>query len=131
MDFLIQHKAKRGGGFLYLISAKVQLLGFCRAVRTCGNGVNNFTLGCSESTVQRVNILGGGNLIDRTLKPCHRKQRVVKALVACNGAENLARFGYGDSPFLCHVGAYYFDDGNTAFFLGVLLHHIKIDRLRV
>ena len=129
--FLVQYHAIRGGDFLYLISAKVQFLGFCRAVRTRGNGVNDFALGSSQRTVQRIDVLGSKNLIDRTLKPCNGKQRVVKALVACHGAENLARFGYGDSPFLCHVGAYHLDNGNTAFFLRVFLHHIKIDRLGV
>ena len=33
--------------------------------------------------------------------------------------------------FLCGVGAYHLDDGDAAFFFGVLLHHVKIDWLGV
>ena len=127
----IQYEAKRSGDFLYLIFPKVKLPGLRRAVRTCGNGVNHFALGRSESAVQSVNVLGGGNLIDRTLKTCHGENRLVQPLSARDGAEYLARLPYGDSAFLCGVGAYHLDDGDAAFFLGVLLHHVKIDWLGV
>ena len=131
VDFLIQHHAIRGCGFLDLVFAKVQLFRFCRAVRTCGNGVNDLALGSPERTVQSINILGSTNLIDSPLQTAEVENRLIQALVACHGGEHLARLLHGNCAFLCHVGAYHFNERNAAFLLGVLLHHIKINRLGV
>ena len=43
----------------------------------------------------------------------------------------LARLFYGNCAFLCHIGTYYLNNGNAAFFLGIFLHHIKINRLGI
>ena len=131
MDFLIQHHSIRGSNFLDLVFTKIQFFGFCRAVCTCGYGVNHFALGSPERTVQSINVLGGGNLIDSPLQTADRENRLIQALVACHGGEHLARFLHGNRAFLCHVGAYHLNERNAAFLLGVLLHHIKINRLRV
>ena len=131
MDFLIQYETERSSNLFDLVLSKIQLLGFCRTVFACGNSIHNLALRSSERSVQSINILGGGNLIDRTLQIADREDRLIQALVACNGAEHFARFGYGNCAFLCHIGAYHFNNGNAAFFLGVLLHYIKIDRLGV
>ena len=55
----------------------------------------------------------------------------MQSLIACHGAEYFARLFYGNCTFLCHIGAYYLNNSNAAFFLGVFLHHIKINRLGI
>lgn len=77
------------------------------------------------------NILGCGNLIDCTLKTADRENRLIQPLIACHGAEYLARLFYSNCAFLCHIGTYYLNNGNAAFFLRVFLHHIKINRLGI
>ena len=129
--FAIQYHAIRCSDFLYFVFPKVKLPGLRRTVHTCGNGINHFALGRSESAVQSDDVLGGGNLIDRTLKSCHGENRLIQPFCARYGAEYLARLPYGDCAFLCSVGAHHLDDGDAAFFLGVLLHHVKIDWLGV
>ena len=131
VDFLIQHHAIRGCGFLDLVFAKIQLFGFCHAVCTCGYGINDLALGSPERTVQSINVLGSTNLIDSPLQTADRENRLIQALVACHGGEHLARLLHGNCAFLCHIGAYHFNERDAAFLLGVLLHHIKINRLGV
>jgi len=131
VSFLVQHHSERRCDFLDLVSAEIEFLAYCRTVCTCGNGIDHFALRSSECTVQRVNILGGGNLVDCTLKPTHRIGRLIQTSRFIDGAEHFARFGYGNRAFLRHIGAYHLNDGNAAVNLGVLLHHIKIDRLGV
>ena len=116
VDFLIQYETERSSNLFDLVLSKIQLLGFCRTVFACGNSIHNLALRSSERSVQSINILGGGNLIDRTLQIADREDRLIQAFVACNGAEHLARFSYGNCAFLCHIGAYHFDNGNAAFF---------------
>ena len=131
MSFLVQHHSKRCCDFLDLVFSEIEFLAYRRTVCTCGNGIDNLALRSSERTVQSINILGGGNLIDCALKPTHRIDRLIQAACFIDGAEHFARFGYGNRAFLRHIGAYHLNDGNAAVNLGVLLHHIKIDRLGV
>ena len=131
MNFLVQHHSKRRCDFLDLVFAEIEFLAYRRTVCACGNGIDNLALRSSERTVQSINILGGGNLIDCALKSTHRIDRLIQAACFIDGAEHFARFGYGNRAFLCHIGAYHLNDGNAAVNLGVLLHYIKIDRLGV
>ena len=131
MNFLVQHHSKRSCDFLDLVFAEIEFLAYRRTVCACGNGIDHLALRSSERTVQSINILGGGNLIDCVLKPRHRIDGLIQAVCFIDGAEHFARFGYGNRAFLCHIGTYYLNDGNAAVNLGVLLHHIKIDRLGV
>ena len=131
MDFLIQHHSIRSCDFLNLIFSEIQFFGFCCTVLSCRNGIHNLALVCSDRSVQSDNILGCGNLIDCTLKTADRENRLIQSLIACHGAEYLARLFYGNCTFLCHIGAYYLNNGNAAFFLGIFLHHIKINRLGI
>ena len=131
VNFLVQHHSKRSCDFLDLVFAEIEFLAYRRTVCTCGNGIDHFALRSSERTVQSINILGGGNLIDCALKPTHRIDGLIQAACFIDGAEHFARFGYGNRAFLRHIGAYHLNDGNAAVNLGVLLHHIKIDRLGV
>ena len=131
VSFLVQYHSKRSCDFLDLVFAEIEFLAYRRTVCACGNGIDHIALRSSERTVQRVNILGGGNLIDCALKPTHRIDGLTQAACFIDGAEHFARFGYGNRAFLRHIGAYHLNDGNAAVNLGVLLHHIKIDRLGV
>ena len=131
VNFLVQHHSKRCCDFLDLVFAEIEFLAYRRTVCACGNGIDNLALRSSECAVQSINILGCGNLIDCTLKPTHRIDRLIQAACFIDGAEHFARFGYGNRAFLRHIGAYHLNDGNAAVNLGVLLHHIKIDRLGV
>ena len=131
MDFLIQHHSIRSCNFLNLIFSEIQFFGFCCTVLSCRNGIHNLALFGSDRSVQSDNILGCGNLIDCTLKTADRENRLIQSLIACHGAEYLARLFYGNCTFLCHIGAYYLNNGNAAFFLGIFLHHIKINRLGI
>ena len=131
MSFLVQYHSKRSSDFLDLVFSEIEFLAYRRTVCTCGNGIDNLALRSSERTVQSINILGGGNLIDCAFKPTHRIDRLIQAACFIDGAEHFARFGYSNRSFLRHIGAYYLNDGNTAVNLGVFLHHIKIDRLGV
>ena len=131
MNFLVQHHSKRSCDFLDLVFSEIEFLAYRRTVCACGNGIDNLALRSSERTVQSINILGGGNLIDCALKSTHRIDRLIQAACFIDGAEHFARFGYGNRAFLRHIGAYHLNDGNAAVNLGVLLHHIKIDRLGV
>ncbi len=131
VNFLVQHHSERRCDFLDLVFAEIEFLAYRRTVCTCGNGIDNLALRSSERTVQSINILGGGNLIDCALKSTHRIDRLIQAARFIDGAEHFARFGYGNRAFLCYIGAHHLNDGNSAFNLGVLLHHIKINRLGV
>ena len=131
MSFLVQHHSKRCCDFLDLVFAEIEFLAYRRTVCACGNGIDHLALRSSERTVQSINILGGGNLIDCALKPTHRIDGLIQAARFIDGAEHFARFGYGNRTFLRHIGAYHLNDGNAAVNLGVFLHHIKIDRLGV
>ena len=131
VDFLIQNHAIRGFHFLNFVPAQIQLLRGGCTVCSCGNGVNHFALFSSYCSIQSHNILGCGNLIDRTLQTADGENRLIQSLVACHGREYLARLLHGNRAFLRHVGAYHFNERDAAFLLGVLLHHIKINRLGV
>ena len=131
MNFIIQDHAIRGGHFLDLISAQIQLLRGGCTVCACGNGVNHFSLRRTERTVQSHNILGCGNRIHSPLKTADGENWLIQSLVACHGREYLARLLHGNRAFLRHIGAYHFDDRDAAFLLGVFLHHIQRNRLGV
>ena len=131
MDFVIQHHSVRSCDFLDLIFAQIQLFGFCSSVRACGNSVNNLALRSSQRSVQSINILGGGNLINRTFKPLYRKYGLIHSVILRNGSKHFARFGNGNCTFLRHIGANYLNDRNAAFFGRAVLRYIKIDRLGV
>ena len=77
---IVQYHAVRCFCFSDRIFAEVQRLACGIAAFIGGYGIDNRTLCIAERTVRRDNILGGGNLIDRTCETFVCKNEAVHAV---------------------------------------------------
>ena len=89
---IVQHHAVGRFCFSDRIFAEVQRFACGVAVFIGGYSVDNRTLGIAECAVRRDNVLGGGNLIDRTCETFICKNKAVYAVRFHSGEEDLAAF---------------------------------------
>ena len=131
VNFVIENHAIRSRDFLYFIAAKIQFLAGCRPVCTGGNGIHNLSLRSPKGSIQRIDVLGCGDLIYRTFQAADCKNRLIHSSGFRNRAEHFAGLGNGNGSFLGYVFPYHLNDGNAAFLRRILLYHIEIDRFRI
>ena len=114
--------------FLYLELAQVEGLALGCSVLAGGDGVHYLARRITQGAIQSVDVLQSGNLKHRTRQALHLVHRLVNALVFCHRGEHLAGFADLDDSFLGHIGLGDFDYRHAAFFVGIVLGHIKVNR---
>ena len=114
--------------FLHLEFAQVKGLALGRSVLAGGNGVHYLARRVAQGAVQGVDVLQGSNFKHRAGQALHLVHRLVNALAFCHRGEHLAGFADLDDSFLGHVGLGDFDHRHAAFFAGIVLGHIKVNR---
>ena len=114
--------------FLHLEFAQVEGLALGRSVLAGGDGVHYLTCRIAQGAVQGVDVLQGGNFKHCTGQALHLIHRLVNALVFCHRGKYLAGLADFDDSFLGHVGLGDFDHRHAAFFAGIVLGHIKVNR---
>ena len=131
VDFGIQYIAGGGCDLPDLVFAEIQRLAFGKSRFIGRYGINHFTGRSTQRTVRRDNILGGGDLIDRTRQAPNGENRLIQSVRLGHGRKDLAGFADLDNAFLRHVRLRDLDHRNGVFLRGIVGGHIKIDRLTV
>ena len=114
--------------FLHLEFAQVKGLALGRPVLAGGDGVHYLARRVAQGAIQGVDVLQGGDFKHRIGQALHLIHRLVNALAFCHRGEHLTGFADLDDSFLGHVGLGDFDHRHAAFFAGVVLGHIKVNR---
>ena len=114
--------------FLHLELAQVEGLALGRSVLAGGDGVYYLTCRITQGAVQGVDVLQSGNLKHRTGQALHLVHRLVNTFAFYHRREHLAGFADFDDSFLGHVGLGDFNHRHAAFFAGIVLGHIKVNR---
>ena len=114
--------------FLHLELAQVEGLALSSSVLAGGDGVHYLARRVAQGAIQGVDVLQGGDFKHRIGQALHLIHRLVNALAFCHRGEHLTGFADLDDSFLGHVGLGDFDHRHAAFFAGVVLGHIKVNR---
>ena len=99
----VQHRTVRRFYFSDRIFTEVQRLACGIAFFICCNGICCRSLCITERAVRRYNILGGGNLVNRTRKTLVCKYKAVYAVCFRNRRKNFTAFREFNNTFLRHI----------------------------
>ena len=131
VDFGIQYIAGGGCDLPDLVFAEIQRLAFGKSRFIGGHGINDLSGRIAERAVRCDDVLGSGDLVDRTCKPLDRKHRLIDAVRLGNGRKDLAALADPEHALLRRVRLCDLDHRDGVFLCGIVGGHIKIDRLAV
>ena len=126
MDFTVQNHSVRGLDFPDFIFSEIKGFAFGKSCFIGRYRVNHFTGSIAERAVQRVNIFGGGDFIDRSRKTLNGIDGLIHTLGFGDRGKDLAALADFDNALLCGVFLDNLDHGNTVLVGRIVLHHIKI-----
>ena len=127
-DLGIQHIAAGGCDLSDLIFSEIQWLAFGKSRFIGRYGIDHFTGRSAPCAVRRDNILGCGDLIDRTRQTPNGENRLIQSVRFGHGRKDFAGFADLDNAFLRHVRLRDLDHRNGVFLRGIVGGHIKIYR---
>ena len=130
MNFCIDYHAEGSFRFVNLILAEIKRLAFSHTVFAGCHGIDHFTSGIAERSVERVNILGCLDFIGRTCKTLNLINRLIHSVCFGYGRKDLTGLGNLDNTFLCVVAELYFNDLNAAVLRGIVLRNIELHGIR-
>ena len=115
------------------VFAEIEFTALCNTVLAGRNGIDQFSGSITERSVGRDNIGNCTDFKNRTRKTAYLINRLIQRLAVLiagdiHAPKDLAGLFHDNDAFLRHILFVHFNHSNPAFFGGIILRHIKINR---